>query len=281
MCLTFTLRVKAIHPVACSPAFSLVELSIVLVILGLLTGGILAGQSLIRAAELRSVATDYQRYTTAIYGFRSRYMALPGDMANAIDFWGAADASAATCATTVSPDQKTCNGDGDGSIETVAKVTNNSSSEVHRAWQHLANSGLIEGSFNGVPTAGIVSGSIEAYQCTAHLNCPAGRIADTGWGFAERRGSGSAEYYDRVYGNRLHFGASSNSAFTGPALRPEEQWNIDVKMDDGRPGTGSLVSYKSSSTTRGGCSTTDDSATAEYALTSRSIVCAIVIDLRD
>ena len=45
--------------------FSLVELSIVLVILGLLTGGILAGQSLIRAAELRAVTTEYQRYTAA------------------------------------------------------------------------------------------------------------------------------------------------------------------------------------------------------------------------
>lgn len=42
--------------------FSLVELSIVLVILGLLVGGVLTGQSLIRAAELRSVSTEFQKY---------------------------------------------------------------------------------------------------------------------------------------------------------------------------------------------------------------------------
>jgi len=49
--------------------FSLVELSIVLVILGLLTGGILGGQSLIRAAELRSIASDLFRYGTAVNSF--------------------------------------------------------------------------------------------------------------------------------------------------------------------------------------------------------------------
>lgn len=59
-------------------AFSLVELSIVLVILGLLTGGILAGQSLIRAAELRAVSTEYSRYITATQSFRDKYFAVPG-----------------------------------------------------------------------------------------------------------------------------------------------------------------------------------------------------------
>ena len=44
--------------------FSLVELSIVLVILGLLTGGILAGQNLIRAAELRAVTTQINNFSS-------------------------------------------------------------------------------------------------------------------------------------------------------------------------------------------------------------------------
>lgn len=71
-------------------AFSLVELSIVLVILGLLTGGILAGQNLIRAAELRSVTTQLQQYQTALQTFRNKYFALPGDMTKATDFWTSA-----------------------------------------------------------------------------------------------------------------------------------------------------------------------------------------------
>lgn len=58
--------------------FSLVELSIVLVILGLLTGGILGGQSLIKAAELRAVTTELDAFQTATNTFRQKYFALPG-----------------------------------------------------------------------------------------------------------------------------------------------------------------------------------------------------------
>ena len=86
--------------------FSLVELSIVLVILGLLTGGILAGQSLIRAAELRSVATESQRYMAALNSFRDKYFALPGDMANATAFWGAQNATPATCHGAQGPENR-------------------------------------------------------------------------------------------------------------------------------------------------------------------------------
>jgi prepilin-type N-terminal cleavage/methylation domain-containing protein len=69
--------------------FTLVELSIVLVILGLLAGGVLAGQSLIRAAELRSVTTQLEQYSTAIYAFRDRYFAIPGDEEFARRAWHA------------------------------------------------------------------------------------------------------------------------------------------------------------------------------------------------
>jgi len=71
-------------------AFSLVELSIVLVILGLLTGGVLTGQNLIRAAELRAVTTEFNAYQTAANTFKDKYFAIPGDMTNATDFWGSA-----------------------------------------------------------------------------------------------------------------------------------------------------------------------------------------------
>lgn len=59
--------------------FSLVELSIVLVILGLLVGGVLTGQSLIRASELRKFMNTMERYKAATYTFRDKYFALPGD----------------------------------------------------------------------------------------------------------------------------------------------------------------------------------------------------------
>ncbi len=126
-------------------AFSLVELSIVLVILGLLTGGILTGQSLIRASELRSITTDMNRYVTATQTFRDKYFAVPGDMRNATAFWGVAagTGSDATCANTVSTSAATCNGNGDGVIQTF----NVAFDEIFLAPKHLANAGLIEGSY--------------------------------------------------------------------------------------------------------------------------------------
>ena len=93
--------------------FSLVELSIVLVILGLLTGGILAGQSLVRASELRAVSSEYQRYATAMHAFRDKYFAIPGDMTNATKFWGD-DATACADGAVADGTPGTCNGNGNG-----------------------------------------------------------------------------------------------------------------------------------------------------------------------
>ena len=101
-------------------AFSLVELSIVLVILGLLTGGILTGQNLIRAAELRSVTTQFQAFHTASMTFRDKYFAMPGDMRNATDFWGSAGGSGTIgdgCEAAAGSGTQTCNGDNDGMID--------------------------------------------------------------------------------------------------------------------------------------------------------------------
>jgi prepilin-type N-terminal cleavage/methylation domain-containing protein len=178
--------------------FSLVELSIVLVILGLLTGGILAGQSLIRAAELRSVVTEYQRYTTAVQSFRDKYLALPGDMTNAERFWGTAHATDATCITTSSGSVTTCNGDGDGQVEAVTTRSN----ETFRFWQHLANAGLIEGSYTGV------AGPLSYLDALSATNVPSGRLTNAVWTstFVGNAGSANASYYEGEYKNIFQLG---------------------------------------------------------------------------
>ncbi len=223
--------------------FSLVELSIVLVILGLLTGGILAGQSLIRAAELRAVSAEYARYITAFQAFRDKYFQLPGDMTNATSFWGSAGGAGndATCQAAAHTGTLTCNGDGDGGLF----QNSNGVQEQYHAWQHLANAGLIEGSYtaaNGqyigvtVPPSKL-SGAYWHVRNGQGYNTPGGTTVFVG----------DANDYGVDYGkNMFRFRNttwSTTTAGTAP-LKPEEAWNIDKKMDDGMPGTGRIIAQK-------------------------------------
>lgn len=206
--------------------FSLVELSIVLVILGLLTGGILAGQSLIRAAELRSVVTERDRYAAAMHTFRDKYFALPGDMTNAYSFWGVAAGCTNAAVPAVPVGGETgCNGNGDGRIW-------NYFGEGTRAWWMLQQAGLIEGSYN--------AGAIVLANRPG-TEVPRARMSNGGWSIitsiytSQPMGWGS-------YGTDatwLMFGTliGGNSTIN-IILKPEEAWNIDTKTDDGKPGTG-------------------------------------------
>ncbi|MAR56631.1 MAG: hypothetical protein CMM93_05555 [Rickettsiales bacterium] len=210
--------------------FSLVELSIVLVILGLLTGGILTGQSLIRAAELRSITTDFNRYQTAVRSFRDKYFAMPGDMRNATRFWATDPDGCPTHAVQVTK-KETCDGDGNGFFTDDA--------EAFRFWQHLANAGLVEGSYSGV------AGTGSSTHAVIGLNVPTTKLSNVSF-TANYFGitSGSATQFATEYGNIFEFGGSrSNGRTIDPILTPEEAWNIDTKIDDGKPGYGLLIAY--------------------------------------
>jgi len=245
--------------------FSLVELSIVLVILGLLTGGILGGQSLIRAAELRSLTSDMQRYSAAVNSFRDKYFGLPGDITNATQFWGAAHATPADCKTTYSTNT-TCNGDGNGRINYHLAH----SYEPFRFWQQLALAGLIEGTYGGVG-----ANSITDYAKPG-VSVPTSKLSNVGF-FAIHEDSvlGGTYHYDGSYGNYFRIGSDDGAGWLNtPSIKPEELWNIDKKMDDGRPAFGKILSWKS--TYSANCTTTDVSSTAEYALTQTGKNCNII-----
>lgn len=250
--------------------FSLVELSIVLVILGLLVGGVLSGQSLIRAAELRSVTTDFTRYSTSLYTFRDKYFALPGDMTNATSFWGKQNTGTENCTgdTAAAGTPGTCNGNGDGLI--------NIGQEGHRAWQQLALAGLIEGSYTGYNGGGTGCGGL--CDDVAGVNVPKARLGNGGYSFI-RTGQ------DTVGDVALIFSTQLSSSWTGfivgakqvnfyynlSILKPEEAWNIDTKVDDGRPQYGSIFPYRNTT-----CTTTNDPVTTDYALTSNNVACNLI-----
>jgi prepilin-type N-terminal cleavage/methylation domain-containing protein len=273
--------------------FSLVELSIVLVILGLLTGGILGGQELIRAAELRSVTKDMNKFQTAINTFRDKYMMLPGDMNNAVQFWGAQAGGTATgtdpaCTnldrSNPATGKPTCNGNGNGRIGAFLNMTSSSAFESYRAWQHLANAGLIEGTYTGV-TDSTINNYTSGPGITPGWNVPASAINNAGfnlvyWGNITSASSvvTSNIVIEGNYGHVFVFGRGGAGWYHnmgyGQVLPPEEAWNIDMKVDDGKPGTGVVMSPGTS--TNGGCASSNTPA-AEYELATTNAACGLII----
>ncbi|WP_197051961.1 type II secretion system protein [Sphingomonas sp. 35-24ZXX] len=220
-------------------AFSLVELSIVLVILGLMTGGILGGQALIRAAELRSVSTEYQRWITATQTFRDKYFAIPGDMSNATMFWGfqgtaAAPGCVSNSGISAVTSTGTCDGNGNGlpGLSAAAATTG----ESYQFWRQLASAGLVEGVYSGI------AGTIGPFEINAGINVPRSKMNNALWSAYFRGTQGDTRYFSANYGNAFVVGAKNGSDNNNLALfRPEEAWNIDTKMDDGKPGTGKII----------------------------------------
>lgn len=206
----------------------MVELSIVLVILGLLTGGILAGQNLIRAAELRSLNTDIAKYQTAVRTFQDKYFAYPGDMTNASSFWGlSTDCSGADA-------DGVCDGDGDGVID-VSNAAN-AVSEEFQLWRMLAKAGMVEGTYTGLTSA--------AAGVEPGVNTPPSRMNNAAWRIryvGDLTGSVSgtlASTFALNYGNVLHMMSMSGGL---NVLTPAEAWGVDKKMDDGKPTNGTII----------------------------------------
>lgn len=246
--------------------FSLVELSIVLVILGLLTGGILSGQALITSAQLRGTTTEYSKWVTVVQTFRDKYFALPGDMANAQSFWGVAHATPATCVTTASSSPLTCNGDGNGQIN-----VSTGSNESFRFWQHLANAGLIEGTYTGVAATATTWARNTA-------NSPSGKFSPSLWytSYWGTRGAASS-YPPATYDNALFFGLATGGDEGGDKVyTPEQAWNLDTKMDDGMALTGKIMPryYRDCTTATTSGATADKTNT--YVLSKTSVECAPV-----
>jgi prepilin-type N-terminal cleavage/methylation domain-containing protein len=252
--------------------FSLVELSIVLVILGLLTGGILAGQSLIRASEIRAAIVEYQRYTTAIHSFRDKYFALPGDFTKAQSFWGVAAVCPGLSGTAAAG---VCNGDGDGTITRTVSTSN----EIFGAWEHLALAGLVEGTYTGnTIDAATANDGATAFG----TNIPGSRVKNAGWTiyYYDPQPISSVTHFDGPYGTFFFFGATNGTNVSSrAAFKPEEAWNIDTKLDDGKPALGLIRTLES----QGGlCSDLAASAVASlpasvYVLSTTSIVCSLMM----
>jgi prepilin-type N-terminal cleavage/methylation domain-containing protein len=185
--------------------FTLIEIAIVLVIIGLLLGGILKGQELITSARVRNLISQQDGIKAAFYGFQDRYRALPGDYATAGQNIQMTTTGAGA------------NGNGNGRID--GATSDPAGTEHILVWEHLSKSGFINGNY--VFNATIISDN------TTPKN-PYGQYVSLA--------------YDAVYA--VPSGASAiprHNLKSGNQIPVEIMAEVDRKIDDGNGSTGSFV----------------------------------------
>lgn len=179
--------------------FTLVELSIVLVIIGLIVGGVLVGQALIEAARVRAAMSQIDGFNAAINTFRAKFNALPGDIA---------DASAGVYGLGNG-------GNGNGVVDdNQATLGNTWAGELPLIWQHLSLQSLINGSYDGATSQ-------------VGVGYPAFRVGQGGVivGF-----SGAQNFY--------RIAALTTATDYTDIILPAVAFQIDTKFDDGLPNSG-------------------------------------------
>ncbi len=153
--------------------FTLVEIAIVLVIIGLLLGGILKGQEMITQAKIKNIVNDFNGVTVAVTSYQDRYRAIPGDDQNATTRWTS---------------QAPASGNGDGVIALTNKYKDNdvsgaggappNTAESNLFWQHLRIAGFVPGL-----TTGTGSGTPPPNAAGGIIGVESGVVGTKGLGF--------------------------------------------------------------------------------------------------
>lgn len=245
--------------------FTLLELSIVMVIIGLLVGVVSVGQDLIEAAKLRKVVSTKESYVLAVHSFRLKYNCLPGDCRDAASFF---------------PQQPECtnpgawngigceatNGNGD------RRVTLGGPVEHYPFWHQLGEAEMIKHRYSGKGVNGLSGDmrigvnlpSSEAFENYAYAIYNRGRM------------SGDFNYYDGHYGHVLLLGAPREGKIPIlPALTNAQAENIDSKIDEGKPGIGIFRTLKPGFYTPH-CGSSTNPITSTYDLNDDREACAVM-----
>ena len=210
---------KQFAPTAADPksvesqrGFTLVELAIVLVIIGLVIAAVLKGQELIVSARLKSTINQISGVRSAVNTFRDKYNALPGDYSS-----GQARVGTPAGVTFSDGPGTTGDGDGDGVIEGDGVAAPGAGEETVLFWNHLSAANMISGAS---PLGGGTLGDGIPW-------------APLGGGFTLRN--------EAAVGKTTHWIRLGSAAATPiGSANAEQALRIDEKADDGRPGTGNV-----------------------------------------
>ncbi|MCC7167430.1 MAG: prepilin-type N-terminal cleavage/methylation domain-containing protein [Rhodospirillales bacterium] len=237
--------------------FTLIEMSIVLVIIGLIIGGVLKGQELINSTRLKATVSQWDATKAAVNGFQDKYNSVPGDYN---------DANVTISANGVLQGGTTGLGNGTvGTLLTDANAFNNdisgATTENLNAWAHLGAAGLV---------AGItVCTTANTLQAAASGGVMTGKISGTSWAILHGTVNSSTSLW-----SRLQFGTGSPTA----SLSGKDAAEIDRKVDDNNAIRGSIQSYPQGATNVStGCSA---DTTGAYSALSTTRACTTIFNLQ-
>jgi prepilin-type N-terminal cleavage/methylation domain-containing protein len=215
--------------------FTLIELSIVLVIIALIVGGVMVGKDLIRAAQLRGTISQYEQFNTAVNTFKLKYTGLPGDLerSKAVAF-----GFPYTYAS-----HPTNNGNGMVIDSEVSRPPPDSSSwrasgtgEVLYFWRYLSvDTKLLPGSYGAYFPAGF--SSADPMSGVPVDSFPNAKIAlGASWVVGSNR---QDNFYAIAAMDSFWAGYYHNPTWR-LALTPSQAYAIDLKVDNGLPNTGMI-----------------------------------------
>jgi Tfp pilus assembly protein PilE len=271
---------------SCITGFTLVELAVSIIIIGLILGGVASGAKLITQAEIRSVISDLQKFAGYYNMFSSQYDGVPGDFNMAESYW-----SGTLCHTTV---PLACNGNGDGVVRWMdtAVTAAGVGDEAGRALKHLDLAGIMEGISIGKLTI-TYAGGLNKLTTATQIEPPHNKrditsclfyaynpsvVATTSDAIGENAG-GTAFYASPWAGqgiNAVFYGkmiATADKSCVDGIMTPLQAFQIDEKIDDGNYIGGAAVgaqtgNIRAINTPSGSCL-----SGANYAVTTTTKVC--------
>ena len=187
--------------------FTLIEIAIVLVIIGLLLGGVLKGQELIQNARVRNIISQQDGVKSAFFAFQDRYRGVAGD-------YTAALAAQNIPGMNPCPANAVCGGNGNGLIEA-------NGNENIAAWLQLTRAGFLTGNYDGIPGA---NNAAMTETATNAVTNPYGGPMQL--------------IFDANYQNNGGAGPNRNNVKTGAGIPAVLLAEVDRKIDDGNPATG-------------------------------------------
>jgi prepilin-type N-terminal cleavage/methylation domain-containing protein len=204
--------------------FTLAELAIVIVIIGLIIAATMSVREFSRNAELNSMINESKFYINQFNQFQTTYSAIAGDMANASSIWPSGT-----------------NGDGNGLVR-AATVAN--TGEVFYVFQHLALAGFIKGNYTGA-----TSGGVGTFYAKIGTNVPISQLTGITYMFDHPNAldgnvSADAFYFNGLYPNVLRVAGLRDTSTGLPdvsILTPKEALQVDLKFDDGAPNLGWIL----------------------------------------